>query len=124
MRPPNAGKGRKLGSKNKPKTFEAGLLAAVEGLGEKDYKRIVQLALAAMENEIFVESADGKSTVKKVIYNFDPLRAILPYVARKQPEAIPPKPETPEQSVEAAKATMAKLAEYSKPLEPAPPANP
>ena len=77
------GGGSRKGIPNKPKTFEAGLLQAVEGLGESDYKRIVKLALEAMENEVFVESADGTSTVKKVIYNFDPLKAILPYVARR-----------------------------------------
>ena len=80
----------------KPRTFEAGLLQAVESLGESDYKRIVRLALMAMENEIFVESQDGQYTVKKVIYNFDPLKAILPYVARRA-ESVKPagQPETP-----------------------------
>ena len=77
------GGGSRKGRPNKPKTFEAGLLQAVESLGESDYNRIVRLALDAMENEVFVESADGQSTVKKVIYNFDPIKAILPYVARR-----------------------------------------
>ena len=83
------GGGSRKGCPNKPKTFEAGLLQAVEGLGESDYKRILQLALTAIENEIFVESADGQSTVRKVIYNFEPLKAILPYVARKRPDKDP-----------------------------------
>ena len=111
--------GRKKGIPNKPKPFEQGLLQAVESLGESDYKRIVKLALEALENEVFVESSDGQSTVKKVIYNFDPLKTILPYVARKidDPKAVPP---TPADSVKAAVAVLKELEELSKPLDPKP----
>ena len=119
-KPPNAGKGRKKGSKNKPKPFEKGLIEAANELGPSAYRRIMKLALDAMENEIFVESADGLNTVKKVIYNFDPLRTILPYIASRKPEEKETPPPTPADSVKAAISVLKELEELSKPLDPKP----
>ena len=83
------GGGSRKGIPNKPKPFEVAIQAAIEKYGpERAGREIVKASMAALSNEILVESADGQSIAKKTIFNFDGLKTILPYVASKKPETV------------------------------------
>ena len=91
MKPPNAGKGRPKGSKNKPKPATAALRAAMDAImGEVTARKLVRAALneAIEGKEIITESADGQTMTKKGMPSWDGFKAISPITLEKMPETV------------------------------------
>ena len=85
----NAGKGRKLGSRNKLTGAHGDLIQAWDQVaGPQTAREIMKAAVdEARGKEVKTTDEDGNETVK-IVRNFEPLRSVLPYIARKMPETL------------------------------------
>ncbi|MDD5628883.1 MAG: hypothetical protein PHU21_07455 [Elusimicrobia bacterium] len=80
--------GREKGTPNRMTGAHQDLIDAWDKVsGPQTAKKIMKAAIeAAIGDEIIIESADGTKLTKKPVRNFEPLKALLPFIARKMPE--------------------------------------